>query len=53
MRMKIIYCKIPVITPGPIFVQKSFFGGLIFGGAYFRRGFNVIIKTAENTKITA
>ena len=32
------YRKIPMISPGLIFVQKAFFGGLIFGGAYFRRG---------------
>ena len=27
------YCKIPIISPGLIFVD-----GLILGGAYFRRG---------------
>ena len=32
------YRKIPIISPGLIFVQKAFFAGLIFGAAYFRRG---------------
>ena len=31
------YCEIPIICPGLVFVQKAFFAGLIFGGAYFRR----------------
>ena len=37
-RNKVKYCKIPIISPGLIFVQKAFFAGLIFGRAYFRRG---------------
>ena len=28
----------PIISPGLILVQNAFFAGLIFGGAYFRRG---------------
>ena len=32
------YSEIPIISPGLTFVQKAFFAGLIFGGAYFRRG---------------
>ena len=31
------YHKIPIISPGLIFVQKGCFAGLIFGGAYIRR----------------
>ena len=39
MRSVAIYRKIPIISPGLIFVQKAFpVAGLIFGGAYFRRG---------------
>ena len=30
--------KIPMISPGLVFVQKAFFAGLIFRGAYFLRG---------------
>ena len=45
------YCKVPIISPGLIFVQKAVllglsegclrlrFGGLIVGRAYFWRGF--------------
>ena len=34
----VTYRKIPIISPGLIFVQKAFnFAGLIFEGAYFRR----------------
>ena len=32
------YRKIPIISPGLIFVQKASLAELIFGGAYFRRG---------------
>ena len=32
------YRKIPIVSPGLIFVQKAFLAGLIFGGAYFRSG---------------
>ena len=32
------YREIPIINPGLILVQKAFFAGPIFGGAYFRRG---------------
>ena len=35
------YHKIPIISPGLIFVQKAFLMGLFFGGAYtlyFQRG---------------
>ena len=36
------YRKIPIISPGLIFLQKvTFFGGLIFGGAYYWREFCV------------
>ena len=31
------YRKIPITSPGLIFVQKAFFAGLILGGGYFRR----------------
>ena len=34
----LVYRKIPITSPGLLFVQKGFFAGLIFGGAYFRRG---------------
>ena len=34
----VAYRKIPIIRPGLMFVQKAFFAGLIFGGAWFRRG---------------
>ena len=38
------YCKIPIISPGLIFAQKTFFvglflGKLIIGGAYYWREF--------------
>ena len=42
---KCIYCKIPIISPGLIFVQKAFLlglfsGELIFGGVnYYRKEF--------------
>ena len=41
-----IYRKIPIISPGLIFVQKDFLlglfsGELIFGGAYYWRKFGV------------
>ena len=54
-----MYRKIPIISPGLTFAQKAFFAGLIFGGAYFRRGLlmegicvsnnglGLTIKTAE------
>ena len=32
-----IYCKISKISPGAYIFQRSFFEGLIFGGAYVRR----------------
>ena len=32
------YRKNPIISLGLIFVQKAYFAGLIFGGAYFWRG---------------
>ena len=32
-----LYCEIPIISPGLIFVQKTFSGEFIFGGAYFWR----------------
>ena len=32
------YCKIPKISPGAYVFSKALFGGLIFGGAYIRRG---------------
>ena len=40
------YCKFPVISPRLIFVQKAFLlglflGVLIFGGAYYWKGFCV------------
>ena len=40
------YRKIPIISPGPIFVQKAFLvclfsGELIFGGAYYWKEFCV------------
>ena len=52
------YRKIPIISPGLIFVQKAFLlglfsGELIFGGAYywrevaFRNGLGLTIKTAN------
>ena len=60
----IVYRKIPIISPGLIFVQKGFLlglfsGELIFGGACYRKNFafqnkfGLSIKTAKNTKITA
>ena len=33
-----IYRIIPIIIPGLIFVQKAFYGELIFRGAYLPRG---------------
>ena len=41
------YRKIPIISPGLTFVQNAFFAGIIFGGAYFRRG--LTIKTTCKT----
>ena len=33
------YCKTRIVSPGLIIIcSKDFFAGLIFGGAYFRRG---------------
>ena len=32
------YCKIPKIRAGACIFQRPFLGGLIFGGAYIRRG---------------
>ena len=37
LTIELNYCKILIISPGLIFVQKAFFAGLIFRGAYFRR----------------
>ena len=34
----ITYRKIPKISPGAYIFSKTLFEGLIFGGAYFRRG---------------
>ena len=59
-----IYCKVPIIILGPVFVQKAlllglFSGELIFGGAYswrnfvFQNGLGLTTKTAENTNKTA
>ena len=53
------YRKIPIISPGLIFVQKAFLLGLfseepIIGRNFsFQNGFGLSIKTAKNTKITA
>ena len=33
-----IYRKIPKISPGAVIFSKALFEGLIFGGAYIRRG---------------
>ena len=40
------YCKIPIISPGLIFVQKAFLlglfsGELVFGGAFYWKEFCV------------
>ena len=54
-----IYCKIPIISPGLMFVQKAvllslFSEGLVIGSNFaFQNGFGLSIKTAKNTKITA
>ena len=32
------YRKIPKISPGAYVFSKALFGGLIFGGAYIRKG---------------
>ena len=32
------YRKIPKISPGTYIFQKALFEGLVFGGAYFRKG---------------
>ena len=32
------YCEIPKISPGGLYFSKALFEGLIFGGAYIRRG---------------
>ena len=42
--MIVMYYKIPIISPGLIFVQKAFllglfWGELIFGGACYRKEF--------------
>ena len=41
-----IYLKIPKISPGAYIFQRPFFKGLIFGGAYIRRG----LSTEENLR---
>ena len=54
---KIKYRKIPIISPGFIFVQKAFLlglfsGELIIGGNFaLQNGFGLTIKTVKNTKI--
>ena len=54
-----LYRKIPIISPGLIFVQKAFWLGLFSKGLVigrnfaFQNGFVLSIKTAESTKITA
>ena len=50
-----IYPKIPIISPGLIFVQKAFLlglfsGELIFGGAYYRNEFSVSKWVGLNNK---
>ena len=60
----LLYRKIPIISPGLIFVQRAFSlglfsGELIFGGACYWKEVCVsnrvwlVNKTAKNTKITA
>ena len=62
----VIYRKIPIISPGLIFVQKAFLVGLFWGSLFSEelvigrnfsfqngRGFDLSIKTTKNTKITA
>ena len=61
----ILYRKIPIISSGPIFVQKDFFlglfsgelqfsEGLIMGGNFsLQNGLDLTIETALKTTITA
>ena len=42
----LLYRKIPKISPGAYIFQKGLFEGLIFGGAYIRRG----LSTEENLR---
>ena len=36
--MRLTYRKVPKISPGTVYFSKALFEGLIFGGAYIRRG---------------
>ena len=59
--MDLIYCKIPIISRGLIFVQKAnfwwayflgrfFSEGLIIGRNFaFQNGFSLTLKATENT----
>ena len=41
LKWTVTYRKIPKISPGAYIFQRPFFEGLIFGGAYIRRGLSV------------
>ena len=53
------YCKIPIIRPGLIFIQKAFLLGLFSEGLVirmyfaFQNRFSLSIETAKKTKMTA
>ena len=54
-RTLVLYRKIPIISPGLIFVQKAFVVGLFlgdlnFGGAYYSREFCVSIWVGLDSK---
>ena len=61
MVMEWTYCKIQIISSGPIFVLKAFLvrlfpgslflEGLIIGGNFaFQNGLDLTIKTAQNSQ---
>ena len=64
MLIEVTRSKIPIISPGLIFVQKAFFAGLLFGELLFggliigrnfafQNGLGLTIKITYNTTKTA
>ena len=45
------YRQIPKISPGAYIFQRPFFKGLIFGGAYIRRGLSTGGKFAFQNRL--
>ena len=49
--MKLLYRKLPLVSPGLIQLRKRVLDGLINGGSYIRGGYNRIKKSVSKRVI--